>query len=250
MKAYRALVATLWHSQRRDPVGLFFAFVFAPALVLILGVVLGNEPRPEFGGRGMIDATLPAFSSLVLAMLGVLQLPVSLLTLRDTGALRRLRLTPLRPATFVAAALTVHFAIGMAGMLAALATGWLVFGVALPSGILAVVLACAFGLLAFLSLGFALAGLYPSVGAATGIGNVLMIVLMISSGAFTPVSAMPDGVRRAIEFSPVRQFVNLVQGLWEGKALSTLGTPLIALLALLVVSAVVGRFLFRWGHRA
>src|SRR5690625_7056003 len=41
--------------------------------------------------------------------------------------------SPLRPSTFVAADLTVNFAIGMTGMLGALAVGWLVFGVT-PSG--------------------------------------------------------------------------------------------------------------------
>lgn len=244
MKAYRALVATLWRSQRREPVGLFFAFAFAPALVIILRLIFGNDPRTEFGGRGMLDSSLPGFASLVLAMTGVLQVPVSLLTLRDTGALRRLGLTPLRRSTFVAAALTVNFCVGMGGMLAALLVGVLVFHVALPSSVLGVLLACAYGLAAFLPLGFALAGLYPSVGAATGVGNVLMILLMLTSGAFTPTSVLPDGVRRVFEFSPVRWFVDLTQPLWDAGIVTM--RPLLLLTALLVASALVGRLLFRW----
>ena len=110
------------------PVGLFFSFAFAPVLVLALGAIFGNDPRPEFGGQGFLDATLPAFASLVLAMTGVLQVPVAMLTLRDTGALRRLSLTPLRRSTFIAASLTVHFVVGIAGMLTALAIGIGVFG--------------------------------------------------------------------------------------------------------------------------
>ncbi|WP_040160836.1 ABC transporter permease [Nigerium massiliense] len=244
MKAYRALVTALWRSQRREPVGLFFAFAFAPALVLILGLIFGNEPRPEFGGRGMLDSGLPGFASLVLAMTGVLQVPVSLLTLRDTGALRRLELTPLRRSTFVAATLTVNFLVGMVGMVAALLVGVVVFQVALPSTVLGVLLACAFGLVVFLALGFALAGLYPSVGAATGIGNVLMILLMLTSGAWTPIAVLPEGVRRVFAYSPVRWFVELVQPLWDGGATSA--RPLLLLAGLLVVSALVGRLLFRW----
>ncbi|HJE09877.1 MAG TPA: hypothetical protein K8W18_00830 [Corynebacterium glutamicum] len=53
MSTYRALVTALWRSQRRDPVGLFFSFAFAPALVVILGAIFGNAPRAEFGGNGL-----------------------------------------------------------------------------------------------------------------------------------------------------------------------------------------------------
>ncbi len=56
----------------------------------------------------------------------------------------------------------------MIGMVAALAMGWLAFGVA-PSGDLsAVLLAAALGLTAFLALGYTLAGIYPSSGAPPG----------------------------------------------------------------------------------
>src|SRR5690625_5516156 len=141
--------------------------------------------------------------SLVLAIIGVLLVPVGQLSLRESGALRRLRLTPLRPSTFVAADLTMNFAIGMIGMLAALAVGWLVFG-ATPSGnLILILLAAALGLVAFLALGYTLAALYPSSGAATGIGNVLMLLLMLSSGAFIPLTTMPEGVQAIMNFSPV-----------------------------------------------
>ena len=246
MTGYRALTVTLFRSLVREPVGLFFAFIFAPALVLILGLIFDNGPDPNLGGRSFIEATLPAFPSLVLAITGVLLVPVGHLTLRESGALRRLRLTPLRPATFIAADLTVNFLVGMAGMIAALAVGWLVFGVT-PSGNLAtVLLAAALGLVAFLALGYTLAGLYPSSGAATGIGNVLMLLLMLSSGAFVPLATMPDGVQKVMDFSPVRHFADLIQGLWEGQAWSTLLLPTGVLIAMIITFGALGTFLFRW----
>lgn len=246
MTAYRTLTGTLFRSSLREPVGLFFSFIFAPVLVLILGLIFDSGPDPAFGGRSFIQATLPAFPSLVLAITGVMTLPLGLLGLRETGALRRLRLTPLRPTTFVLADLTVNFVVGMIGMLAALAVGWLVFD-ATPTGNLALVLlAAALGLAAFLALGYTLAAIYPSSGAATGIGNVLMILLMISSGAFVPLAVMPDGVQRVMNFSPVRHFARLMQGLWEGQAWSTLLVPTAVLVAMIVVFGALGAVLFRW----
>lgn len=84
-------------------------------LVLILGLVFGNDPKPEFGNRGFIDSSLPAFASLVLAIMGVMVLPVNQLQLRESGALRRLSATPLMSRTYIADDLTVNFIVGMVG---------------------------------------------------------------------------------------------------------------------------------------
>src|SRR5699024_8963762 len=150
-----------------------------------------------FGGRSFIEATLPAFPSLVLAIIGVLLVPVGQLSLRESGALRRLRLTPLRPSTFVAADLTMNFAIGMIGMLAALAVGWLVFG-ATPSGnLILILLAAALGLVAFLALGYTLAALYPSSAAATATATVLMPLLIPPSGSSIPLTPIREAPHAA-----------------------------------------------------
>lgn len=246
MTSYRTLTVTLFRGQVREPVGLFFAFIFAPLLVLILGLIFDSGPDPVFGGRSFIEATLPAFPSLVLAIIGVLMVPVGQLSLRESGALRRLRLTPLRPSTFVAADLTVNFMIGMIGMLAALTVGWAIFGASPSGNLILVLLAAALGLVAFLALGYTLAALYPSSGAATGIGNVLMLLLMLSSGAFIPLATMPEGVQTIMNFSPVRHFADLMQGLWEGQSWSTLLLPTVILTAMIIVFGTLGSILFRW----
>ncbi|MEV0901892.1 ABC transporter permease [Actinoplanes sp. NPDC049802] len=246
MKGYGVLTSTLLRSALREPVGLFFAVIFAPVLVLMLGLIFDNGPDPNFGGKSFIEATLPAFPSLVLAITGVLLVPLGLLNLRESGALRRLRLTPLRPRVFIAADLTVNFVIGMTGMIAALAVGRLVFGVDLPGNLIAVLVAAALGLTAFLALGYTLAGIYPSTGAATGIGNTLMLLLIMSSGAFIPLETMPEGVQRIMNLSPVHHFAELLRGVWAGDAWTTLLLPISVLSGMIVVFGALATALFRW----
>ncbi len=249
MRAYRTLVATLARSSLREPVGLFFSLIFAPMLVLILGLVFGNDPKPEFGNRGYIDSSLPAFASLVLAIIGVMVLPVNQLQLRESGALRRLSATPLTSRTYIAADLTVNFIVGMIGMILALLVGVFVFGVSLPSQVFLVVLAGALGLIAFLALGCTLASLYPSAAAATGIGNALMIVLMLTSGAFVPLAVLPRGVQQVMNFSPVRHFVDLVSGLWNGQPWSDYGTATVILIGMVIAFGALGVRRFKWNSQ-
>lgn len=246
MKQYRALVPTLARSMLREPAGLFFTVIFAPMLVIVMGLIFSNDPSPAFEGKGFVEATLPAIACLVVAITGTMVLPVNQIQLRESGALTRLRATPLRPGAFVGADLTVNFLISMLGTLLALLAGAVVFGVYPDGNILSVIAAIALGLIAFLALGYTLAAVYPSSAAATGIGNGLMIVLVLSSGAFFPIAALPEGVQTAISFSPMRQLVLLVQGLWEGDTWSDHPVQLIVLAGMIVVFGGLGAKLFKW----
>ena len=246
MRTYRTLIVTFARSTLREPVGLFFSLIFAPMLVLILGRVFGNDPNPDFGGQGYIGATLPAFASLVMAIMGVMIVPVAQLQLRESGALTRLRATPLQPRTFVAADLTVNFLIGMAGIILALLVGIIGFGVRPEGNILLVLAAAALGLIAFLALGYTLAAIYPSASAATGIGNGLMILLMITSGAFVPLAVLPEGVQRVMDFSPIRHLVDLMDGLWKGESWSDYMLATGVLVGMIVVFGALGARLFKW----
>lgn len=246
MRTFKTLVLTLARSTLREPVGLFFTLIFAPMLVVILGLIFGNDPKPEFGGQGYVDATLPAYASLVMAIMGVLLLPVNQLQLRESGALMRLRATPLRPRTYVVADLTVNFLIGLTGIVLALFVGIVAFGVRPQGNLLLVLAAAALGLIAFLALGYTLAAIYPSAAAATGIGNGLMILLMLTSGAFVPLAVLPAGVQRVMNFSPIHHLVDLMQGLWSGHAWSGYGLATAVLVGMIVVFGALGARLFKW----
>ncbi|MBS4751588.1 ABC transporter permease [Nocardioides sp. zg-ZUI104] len=244
MRGYRALTLALVKSQVREPVSVFFLLIFSPALLLTLGLIFGNEPSPELGGNGFVDNMLPGITVISTMIVGIVSVPQNQLVLRSTGAFTRLRVTPLRPRTYVAADLTVHFVLGMAGALLTLLLGITVLGVDAPQHVLGTVAAIAVGLVAMLAIGYTLAALYPSVGAATGIGNGLMIVLMMTSGALIPTQVLPEGIRTVMKFSPVHHVVELVDASWHAEA-----WPLASVAFLVATAAIfgtLGAVLFRW----
>ncbi|CAM2864130.1 ABC transporter permease [Actinomyces slackii] len=236
----------LTRSSLREPAGLFFTLIFAPMLVIIFGLIFGNDPAPQFGGRGFVDAVLPACACLVVAMTGVMLLPVAQLQLRESGALARLRATPLRAGTYVAADLSVTFLISMAGVILALLAGMICFGATPQGNPLQILAAVALGLVAFLALGYTLAAIYPSSRAATGIGNGLLIVLMMSSGAFIPTAELPAGVQRIMGYSPFYYLVDLVQGMWSGEPWSHHGLATAVLAGMIGIFGALGARLLTW----
>lgn len=244
MRGYRHLTTAFAKSQLREPVGFFFLIIFPPGLLLLLGLIFGNEPQLEFGGRGFVDNMLPGITVLSLMMVGIMFVPQNQLTLRASGALQRLRATPLRPQTYVAADLTVNAVLGLLGAVLTFTTALVVFDVTPPASVGLVLLACSLGLVAMLTIGYTLAALYPSVAVATGVGNGLMIVLMLTSGAFIPTEAMPDTLQTLMRVSPVHHMAELVKASWAGVAWP-IGSIAVLVGVCLVFGALATIF-FRW----
>ncbi|RRD05142.1 ABC transporter permease [Arachnia propionica] len=241
MRTYRVLVGALAKSQLREPVALFFTLVLSPMLLLGLGAIFGNDPQPQFGMSGFVDQMLPGLTVIGVVVVGIMLVPTNQLILRTSGALNRFRITPLRSRTYVAADLTVQFCLGLIGALLTLLTGILVFRVPWPTNPLLVIAALVLGAVAMLAIGYTLAALYPSVAAATGIGNGVMILLMMTSGAFIPTAVMPDGVQAVMRFSPVHHIAQLVAASWQGVA-----WPWVSVGVLLGCTALFGAIGTRW----
>ncbi len=246
MRAYREMTRALALSALREPVSLFFTVFLAPLMVLILGVIFGNDPRPEFGGQGFIGMQMPALTCVVVAMMGVLTVPLDVVGLREQGVLRRLRATPLRPGVIIAADLTRHFAMGVVGMGLALAVGAAAFGVGAGAHVASVALVLVLGLLAFTALGYLLAAIMPSMGVVTPVGNILIIVLLMSSGATVPLAVLPAGVRAAADWSPLTQLVTALTGVWSGDGLAAHGAALAVMVAMTAVCGGLAVRFLRW----
>lgn len=243
MTAFARLTSALAKRTLRDPAAVFFMLAFAPFYAVVMGLIFGNDPRPEFGGVGYVDANLVGLSAIVVAIAGLVLVPIDLVGQRETGALRRFRATPLRPIAYVAADLLVRWVIALVGIGLMIGVGVLGFG-ARPEGSLAgVLIMAALGTLVFLALGYALTAVVPTLGVAQLIGNVLVYPLIILSGATVPLALLPAGVQAAAQASPLTQLVVGLQGAWAG---TPAWTPVVALTGVLAAATLVAARYFRW----
>lgn len=243
MTAFLSLTRVLVRRTLRDPAAIFFMLAFAPFFAVVMGLIFGNAPDPQFGGVGYMDANLVNFSAIVVAIAGIVLVPIDLVGQRESGALRRFRATPLRPATYIAADITVRWVIALAGIALMLAIGIFGFG-ARPEGSLGgVLLMSALGILAFLTIGYALTALVPTLGVAQLVGNVVVYPLIMLSGATVPLSVLPEAVRTVAVWSPLTQLVQGLQGWWLA---APTWTPVLVMLGVIAVAGLVAGRFFRW----
>jgi ABC-2 type transport system permease protein len=230
----------------REPVMAFFSLIFPPAIMLLLGFVMGNEPNPLFGGKGSVDISVPAYVGMIIGISAFMALPITLSTYREKGILRRYRTTPLRPISVLAVQIALQYLMTLLGVAMLAVLGKVVFSMAFEGSIAAVFLGFSFSCLSFFSLGLLMASLAPSSRAAVVIGNVVLYPMVYLSGATIPLEVLPKAVRGVARFIPMTHVVTLMRGLWTGEPLAAHGFEFIFLGAMMVICVAAASFLFRW----
>jgi ABC-2 type transport system permease protein len=166
---------------------------------------------------------------------------------RERGVLKRLRATPLTPATFIAAQILNRYAITLAQALILFVLAWLVFGVRPRGSPAAVLVALTVGLLAFMTLGFTIASLARTQASATGIANVFFLPALFLGGAYFPVETFPPLLRTIGTSLPLAPFLEGFRGIYSrGLPLDAVSGPLLIVAGWGVVGALLSVRLFRW----
>ena len=230
----------------REPLALFFTVAFPVLLLLLFGFIWGNEPGSPFSppGFGYIDAVVPALAAIVIGTVALMSIPTATATDRKQKLLRRYQATPLRPLVYFVADVSVHFATAAVGMVLLTIVAKLVFALRFGGNWLAVLGGFALSALAFVAVGYVIAGVVRSDRVALAVGMVIYFPMMFLSGAAMPLETMPENVRRVAGWLPLTHVVRLLQDLWFGTGWNW-NSGLI-LLGMLVVGTAVSAAVFRW----
>ena len=128
MRGLGKLIAVQMKLYLREPAATFFTIVFAPMLLMLFGAIYGNKPNPFFGGRGMVDVSVPSYIGLIIVSCAFMSIPIATAANREAGVLRRFRMTPLRPAAYILANIITNYVMTALGVAALVIAGRAVYG--------------------------------------------------------------------------------------------------------------------------
>ncbi len=245
----RSFLKLTWMEMKlflREPQAAFFTLAFPLILLFVYGAVYGNAPSPMFGGRGSVDVSVPSYTALIIAVSGLLSIPIIMSTYRETGILRRFKTTPLRPLALLAADVIVVFAMTAVGMSLLIASARVFYGLKFTGDAAGFSLAFIFCCLSFFPLGFILAAVVKTARTAQITGMAIFFPMIFLSGATIPIEIMPDKVQALSRFIPLTYVVRMLKGLWFGQEWSQLAGEAVILSALAAVSLLVTVKIFRW----
>lgn len=246
LRAYRKISWVEMKLYLREPLAAFFTLGFPMMMLFMFGSMYGNEPVPMFGGYGTVDVSVPSYIVMIIGTSGMMSFVPLIAGYRERGILRRFSTTPIRPIVFLAAEVTVLFAMTVAGMILLILTGKVVYGLRFMGHVLPVAAAFVLSCLCFYSLGFLLSAVLPTYRTASTVTMVLFYPMLFMSGAGLPRELLPDWMRRVGEVFPMTHAVTLMKGVWFGEPWREFKTEVAILVAVLAVGTVLSARFFRW----
>jgi len=235
----------------RNPAALFFSIALPIILLVSFMAVYGNG---QLEGRSVTSAgyLTPALAAMGVISLTTVNLSITLAVLRENGVLKRLRVTPLSPAAFMASRILATIGVAAALVVALLGIGAAAYGLEVPlDTIPGLVVTLVIGAAAFSALGVALTALIPNDDAAAPIANAVTLPLFFVSGLFFPIDDAPGWMRTLADVFPVHHFAEaLIRSLDPAVAAPGVSAGHLAVVAAwgLAGFAVAART-FRWEPR-
>ncbi|MCL0063946.1 ABC transporter permease [Dehalococcoidia bacterium] len=244
LRQFIKLTSTELKLFRREPIALFFTFIF-PVFFLFLTMevfIPGDVPREE-----VINRVSPALMVLIIASTAIFAVPLTIISYRNIKFLKRLKGSPVTPLTILGSLALSNFIVTVLGIALLAVVAVLVYDATLGGSLISFL---AGFVLTFLSLG-AIFLFIPAVArsprTAIAISYIIFFPVMFFSGVFIPLGMLPDWIERYISpFIPITHAVELMQGLWQGDPLLDLTREVLILLGILCLGLVIAARTFRW----
>jgi ABC-2 type transport system permease protein len=242
-----------WHQLRgeqlvfwRSREAAVFVFVFPLLLFALLTALYDGEiygkPAPWGLLAGMLGygAANTAFAGLALLIVAR----------REMGILKRIRSTPLPPATYLVAVLASILVVFALQAIALFTLGSVLESTPWPSNAASLALALLLGAGAFAGLGLAISGVIRSVEGSSAVINVVLLPMAFLSGSFGPTADYPQALQAIGDVLPLKYLVDAINAIYlHGKQLWDEPTAVAVLTAWGVFGMVVAMRKFRWEPR-
>jgi ABC-2 type transport system permease protein len=184
-----------------------FVFVFPPMLFLLLGAVYD----------GTIDG-VPAADRLLVGMIGYGcantafgGLAITMVIRREAGVLKRIRATPLPPATYLAAVLVSTLVVFALQMIVTVALGILLYDARGAESWPTVIPVVLLGGVAFAGIGFGAASLIRSAEGSSAVVNLIILPMAFLSGSFGPTQSYPEVLQKVADVLPLTYLIDLLE---------------------------------------
>ena len=231
----------------REPLGVLGSVGIPVLLFVVMGRLLGQRPR---GGAAnaprFVTVDLPIFVAILIAVGAVMSLVAIIAIYREGGILKRLRATPLRPHTILAAHVAVKLLLTLVTLAAMVLAGRRYYPVSSDVPLASFAAAVLFCTMSIVSLGFLIASLVPTARFAQPIGTLVMYPMLALSGLLAPVESLPPLLQAVARMLPLTYAVSLLRGIWHGEGWLAHAGDAGVLVVMFIVFTVLAARVFRW----
>lgn len=223
-----------------------FVFLFPLLLFTLLTAVYNGR----IYGRPASWALLAGMLGYGAATTAFAGLALILVARRELGILKRIRSTPLPPATYLVAVLTSIILVFAVQAVSLFVLGKVLKSTPWPHNVVSLALALALGAAVFAALGLALTGFIRSLEGSSALVNVIVLPMAFLSGSFGPTRHYPQALRAIGAVLPLKPLIDLINGIYlHGQQIWDRPRAVAILIAWGIFGMVVAIRKFRWEPR-
>jgi ABC-2 type transport system permease protein len=223
-----------------------FVFLFPLLLFTLLTAVYNGR----IYGRPASWALLAGMLGYGAATTAFAGLALILVARRELGILKRIRSTPLPPATYLVAVLTSIMVVFALQAVSLFVLGKILKSTPWPHNVVSLVLTLALGAATFAALGLALTGFIRSLEGSSAIVNVIVLPMAFLSGSFGPTRHYPQVLRAIGAVLPLKPLIDLINGIYlHGQQIWDRPRAVAVLAAWGILGMAVAIRKFRWEPR-
>jgi ABC-2 type transport system permease protein len=188
----------------------FFTFFLPILFFLIFGSIYGDSiiTKEHIKAAPFLQAGMIGYGVASTAFAG---LAITMVIRRESGVLKRIRATPLPPATYLLAVLVSTFVVFLIEAALIIIIGNLLFDIAFPERLGSLLGVLVIGAASFAAMGLGLTALVRSAEGASAVVNFVYLPMAIISGTFFTPKDYPEFLRVIAEVLPLTYFTALTR---------------------------------------
>lgn len=194
-----------------------------------------------------LDFLLPGILAFTLMQVSIAGSGFNIVEYRRKGILKRLFVTPIRPAEFIAAICLARLAWCLMQLTVLILVAVFLLKVTILGNFASLYFVMVLGAIIFLCAGFCVGSVSRTQQGVGAVGNIVIFPQLFLSGVFFPISVMPDVVQPVAHALPLSFVVNALRGIAnDGASLVDLWPQLAGICVWMVIAFVLATRLFSW----
>lgn len=170
---------------------------------------------------------VPALMTMLLVMLCGFLPALNVVGEKEAGTIEQINVSPVSRFTFTLAKLLPYWTIGFVVLNLGMLLAWLVYGLTPEGSVLTIYLGTIVFVLVMSGLGLVISNYSSTMQQAMFVMWFCILVFILMSGLFTPVSSMPDWAQAITYLNPLRYFMEIMRMVYlKGSGLSDISFQL------------------------
>jgi ABC-2 type transport system permease protein len=211
-------------------------------------IVIGLKSEGiQTNNLGYIDFILPGIMAMTIMQLGIFTVAFAFISMKSSGALRRIQAAPIKPGNFLVAQSITRYVIGIAQIALLTIIGMTFFHLHLLGSAWSLFVVVTLGIVVFLAMGFIIAGAAKDENQAAPLANVIQLPQLFLAGIFFPRDDFPHWLKIITDFLPLTFLADGMRLIFnEGATLWAIRGDLLGLVVWGIIAYILADRLFSW----